>query len=56
MQPIGPDPILHHAGEDITAVFNKIHKPTTLALLKLSGKVRAVGVADPVGQRVAGER
>ncbi len=37
-------------------MFNKVHKPTTLSQLTLSGKVKAVGAADPVGQRVAGKK
>ncbi|KAI5479752.1 hypothetical protein MNV49_003015 [Pseudohyphozyma bogoriensis] len=45
--PIGPKALFHHAGEDITAVFNKLHKPDSLERLLTEGKVKKVGVVDP---------
>ena len=35
-------------------MFHKLHKPTTLARVTQGGKVKAIGVAEPEGQRVAG--
>lgn len=45
--PIGPKPILAHAGQDITVVFNKLHKPGTLDNVLKGDLVTEVGVVDP---------
>lgn len=45
--PIGPKALLHHAGEDISVVFKKLHKPDSLEKLVTGGKVTKVGVVDP---------